>query len=568
MARMDFVLALHTHLPYVLNHGRWPHGSDWLTEAAVDSYLPLLETFRALEFEGTPTPSTMGITPVLANQLASPTFATELELFFDQRLDAARTAPATLVAAGDGVLVPVAEFWRERLTRLRRLFHDVDGDLLGAFRGLAERGRLELMTSAATHGFLPMLGRDESIQLQLEVGRSDFRRLFGLDSNGIWLPECAYRPRGVWHPVASGPPARIRRGIEEHLADYGFGFFFTDAHMARAGAPLDVYGGAAHGWPDGVVNQWTPGDPRNTPYRAYRTNAHDEAAPVGAFVRDPRSSAQVWSRTGGYPGEPWYLEFHKTRWPGGLKFWRVSERGSDLGAKASYEPQRAYAQAVEHGRHFARLLAEVAERQQSESGAEGVIVAPFDTELFGHWWFEGPEFLASAWRALRGGDSVRAVTASQHIRDFGLPHGLALAAGSWGKNGDWTMWLGPQTAWTWSEIWRVEDAFWTIAPIAIAHEAARPVLAQAARSMLLLQSSDWQFIITTGEAADYAIKRFNGHRADAHQLIHGLHQALESGEWDSVRQLADTLSRRDDLFPDVLASVQSVLAREASRGAA
>src|SRR5881409_1066178 len=139
---MDFVLALHSHLPYVLNHGRWPHGSDWLCEAALDTYLPLLERLEELEAERTPAPVTIGFTPVLANQLASPAFVQEMEAFFAQRLAMCDQAPASLAETGDAGLVPLVPFWKERLTRLRALFRSIDGDLIAAFRRLEERGRL------------------------------------------------------------------------------------------------------------------------------------------------------------------------------------------------------------------------------------------------------------------------------------------------------------------------------------------------------------------------------------------------------------------------------------------
>ena len=553
---MDFVLALHTHLPYVLNHGRWPHGSDWLCEAVLDTYLPLLETLTALEHEGTPTPVTIGITPVVGNQLESDDLRAEMALFFAQRLEAAREAPAQLKGTNDEGLIPIAHFWHERLTRLQRYYESIDGDLVATFRGLAGRGRVELISSAGTHAFLPLLADDRSIRLQLDVGRQEYRRLFNGDPQGIWLPECAYRPRGPWRPFSGVQDGPYRAGIEEHLGDFGYRFFFADAHMARAGEPLGFYGSPARrGWPTDVANQWTPGDPRNSPYRGYRVNLPGDGAPVAALIRDPRSSAQVWSRHGGYPGEQWYLEFHKTRWPGGLKFWRVSASGSDLGDKLAYEPQRAFASAVQHGRHFASLLAEVAQREQPRVGDDGVIVAPFDTELFGHWWFEGPEFLASVWRAFREQDAVRAVTAGAHIAASPLREGLALAPGSWGKNGDWSMWNGPSVAWTWPKLWHIENAFWAVAPAALGNEHARPVLAQTARSLMLAQSSDWQFIIATGEADDYAIKRFNEHVADTEGLLQGLRHGLATGEWGGVRAFSEHLGHRDKLFPDVLASV-------------
>ena len=147
---MDFVLTLHGHLPWVLHHGRWPHGSVWLCEAAFDSYLPLIEALQALEKERVPSPVTLGITPVLANQLANPSFVSEFEAYMEKRLEGAAGAPAHLSAAGDSQLVPVAKYWHERLTRLLKLFRSLDGDLIGAFRGFEDRGRIELISSAAT----------------------------------------------------------------------------------------------------------------------------------------------------------------------------------------------------------------------------------------------------------------------------------------------------------------------------------------------------------------------------------------------------------------------------------
>ncbi|HEX6106085.1 MAG TPA: hypothetical protein VFZ26_10915, partial [Gemmatimonadales bacterium] len=379
----DFVLTLHTHLPYVLNHGRWPHGSDWLCEAALDSYLPLLETLRGLERERVPAPVTMGFTPVLAAQLASPAFRVEMEAFFTQRLAACDEAPASLSTTGEGALMPLVSFWRTRLLRLRRLFHEIEADLPAAFRALEAAGRLELMGSAATHGFLPLLARDESIRLQLAVGAQEHRRVFGRAPAGCWLPECAYRPRGAWHPAPGAPRATIRRGIEEHVGDAGFRYFFVDAHLAGAGRPLGIYGdpggdptlhaASALGLPVGGAR---------SPYQAYRVS-QALGGDVSVYVRDPRASMQVWSRWQGYPGDEWYLEFHKMRWPGGLRLWRVSAAGSDLGDKRPYDPARAAGRARSHAEHFSGLLAEVA--AGDAGGRGGVIVAPFDTELFGHW---------------------------------------------------------------------------------------------------------------------------------------------------------------------------------------
>src|SRR5713226_3414797 len=288
---MDFVLALHSHLPYVLNHGRWPHGSDWLCEAALDTYLPLLERLEELAAEGTPAPLTIGFTPVLANQLASPAFAREMAAFFAQRLAACDEASAELAATGESGLVPLVAFWKSRLARLQALFRTIDANLVSAFRRLQERGRLEIIGSAATHGYLPLLARDESIRLQLAVGREEHRRLFGAAPAGCWLPECAYRPRGKWAPLGGRGEreGRVRRGIEEHVADAGFRYFFTDAHLAHAGTPLGAYSDVPLGVERFDAERHDPTSPQpagkgakaaRSPYRAYRVSGRGTRGPV------------------------------------------------------------------------------------------------------------------------------------------------------------------------------------------------------------------------------------------------------------------------------------------------
>src|SRR5256886_11740666 len=262
---------------------------------------------------------------------------------------------------------------------------------------------------------------------------------------------------------------------------------------------------------------------------------------------------QIWCRHQGYPGDEWYLECHKIRWPGGLKLWRVSGPNVGLGAKRAYEPRTALDRAADHASHFAHLLESIAQEQRQDGA--GVIVAPFDTELFGHWWFEGADFLAAMYRALRG-KSVRAVMASQHLEAHPARTALQLAEGSWGANGDHSMWLNDRTAWTWQRLAPLEDAFWKAGPRALASAAAPPVLAQAARGLPLAQSSDWPFIIPTRPLGASAGPRFTLHFDDPDPLI----KALAGGDLEAAGRLADELARRDDLFPDVLAQVAEALA--------
>jgi 1,4-alpha-glucan branching enzyme len=329
---MDLVLTLHSHLPWVLHHGRWPHGSDWLCEAAVDTYLPLLEALDRLAGAGTPAPFTIGVTPVLANQLAHPAFVTELQRFFAQRLEACDEAARAFAASGERGLVPTTQFWHARFARLHRVFERLDGGIVGTLARHARAGRVELISSAATHGFLPLLRRPESVPLQLHLGRREHRRLFGLDAAGCWLPECAYRA-----------------GLEQPVRDAGFGFFFVDSHTARAGRSLGLYG------EDVAADRPPEAGNHRSPYRTYFLHPR-QGAPVAAFVRDPESSLRVWSRHQGYPGDGNYLEFHKIRWPGGLKLWRVTDAHMDLDGKQSYDPNVARARAYKSLRAMSSLV--------------------------------------------------------------------------------------------------------------------------------------------------------------------------------------------------------------------
>ncbi|MFN8570549.1 MAG: 1,4-alpha-glucan branching protein domain-containing protein [Gemmatimonadaceae bacterium] len=560
MHQTDFVLMLHSHLPYVLNHGRWPHGSDWICEAAIDTYLPVVDLLRRLERDNIAAPVTIGFTPVLANQLEHATFQRELDEYFSQRLAACEEAPASLEETQDAHLLPLVAFWRHRLLRLRDLYRTLDGDLMGEFRRLQDKERLEITSAPATHPFLPLLGRDESIRLQLHLGRAEHRRVFGREPEGCWLPECAYRREGPWRPLPDAPPRGIRRGLETFVSEAGYRYVFVDSHMARAGLPLGIYGelfgGEAEHVSLGEAADAVQRAPR-TPYRAYRVTAPDAPVPVSALVRDPLASMQVWSRHGGYPGAAAYLEFHKIRWPGGLRLWRVSNNGTELGDKEPYQPRVARREAHTHAVHFAQLLD--AQAVTHGGATDSVMVVPFDTELFGHWWFEGPDFLGDVYATLPQYRRVRAVTASEHLDAHSTSQALRLADGSWGKDGDYSMWLNDQVAWTWPAIWAIEDAFWAVAPTALERSDLHDILAQAARAMLLLQSSDWQFIMSTGEVQDYAIRRFHGHAADARQLIAALQHGVEGRDVTAGHRLASVQHQRDNVFTTIIPSIAAAV---------
>ncbi len=560
---MHFVLTLHSHLPWVVNHGRWPHGTDWLCEAAVGTYLPLLEALEDLENDGIPAPISVGLTPVLANQLAHPTFPLELESFLRQRIRSCEEAPASLRATGSAELIPLVAWWTDRFKGLLDRVRSLDGDLLGALRALEERGRLETFSSAATHGLLPLLAREESIRLQLHIGRSEHRRLLGRDPQGCWLPECAYDPGGTWSPSPEIRRADERRPLADLLSELGYRYFLIDAHMAGVGLPPLTYGGGADRSPNpgtesrgrekGAAESASPG---GSPHRAFRVPT-SSGAPIAALVREPRAASQVWSRHHGYPGDGAYLEFHKILWPGGLRLWRVTDKGKSLGEKEPYGPHEACERARTHARHFAGLLDRI--RRDAGLGPSDVAVAPFDTELFGHWWFEGVGFLGQLFRALPEEPGVITVSASEHLDSFPPQATLEPLAGTWGAGGDFSMWLNADTRWTWERLWPLEEAFWEVAPKALRRPDREEILAQATRQLLLAQSSDWQFMITTGEVPDYAERRFAAHCNDLESLLPGLDPEANAGEIRVARARAGVLAQRDDLFPAVLDSLRKVV---------
>ena len=540
---MRFVLILHSHLPWVVHHGRWPHGSDWLSEAAVDTYLPLLAMLEAAERDGRPTPFTLGITPILAAQLAEPAFRTELAGWLAHRMDALAGAEEDLRATGDEELLPLVAHWAQHLASLEALWHRLDHDLIAAFRRHADAGRLELISSAATHGFLPLLGRDESIRLQLLAGRAEHLRHFGHVPTGCWVPECAYRPRGPWQPWPTAPARADRVGIEAHLRFAGFRWFTVDAHLAQAGEAAEMYAEQAT----------RPVDPTvRSSYRAYEvgTRPGGRGRPVHVVVRDPETTAQVWSRHGGYPGDGRYLEFHKIRYPSGLRYWAVTDVEADLGHKAAYDPTAARVAVRLHAAHMHQVLQQIAAARQPGDGA---IVAPFDTELFGHWWHEGVDFLGELFTTFATADGVPPSTAGDWLVTSPPQTTITMDAGSWGANGDFSMWIGPETAWTWERLWPLEERFWNAVPGALARPEWGPVLEQAARELLLAQSSDWQFIISTGAAGDYATERFVGHCDALAQLL----AALEDPRADvmAARRHAAALARTDGPFPSLLGAI-------------
>ncbi len=190
-----FTFVLHSHLPYARQAGRWPHGEEWLHEAAAETYVPLLDSLNRLQQEGVPARLTLTLTPILLEQLADDLVRANFLTYLDEKVEAATADIPRFEKAGDAHFAYLAGFYRDWYAGIRRSFVErYDGNLVPAFRRLQDAGVIEVVTCAATHGYLPLLDRDEFDQPAVADGGRSAPPAFRTRPRAIWLPECAYRP--------------------------------------------------------------------------------------------------------------------------------------------------------------------------------------------------------------------------------------------------------------------------------------------------------------------------------------------------------------------------------------
>ena len=493
MVAGSLALILHAHLPFV-RHPEHPEflEEEWLFEAITETYLPLLDVFHGLADEGVPFRIAMSLTPTLGHMLRDPLLQSRYERHLER---------LTALAEGelarheqDPALQRIARFYLLRLMRAREWWTDRwKRDLVAAFAALEQRGCIEFIACAATHGFLPLMEREQSVRAQVSLGVEAHREMFGRDPRGMWLPECAFAP-----------------GLDNVLAENGIRWFVLDSHGLTLGRPTPRFG------------TYMP-----------------VFAPSGTavFGRDRHSSRQVWDAAGGYPGDPVYRDFYRDagwdmperefqRWfPGsqrrftGLKCHRVT--GAE--PKELYDREAAMQRAAEHARHFFDARARQAGRVRRATRIAPFIVSPFDAELFGHWWFEGPEWLAAFLReAARNPAALRLETPGDFLAANDTLQVVEPAPSTWGDGGFHSVWLDESNAWIYPALHAAEEAmglvadtFSMISDIAPVEERA---LRQLVRELLLAQSSDWAFLIRTGTASAYATRRTNEHLSRFHTL--------------------------------------------------
>lgn len=547
-------IILHSHLPYVLGHGTWPHGTDWLFEAASETYIPLLIEFEKLIEEDIPFKMSISITPILCEQLEHRFFAGGFINYLEQKISSARQNREVFHAIGENELAKLAEMWESEFFKIRVFFEDnLGSSIIGGFKRLQDEGRIEIITCAATHGYLPLLGTDESVIAQIRTGVSSYERFFDKKPDGIWLPECAYRPAYNWKPPVDDWPTFDRIGVEEALFDESILWTTVDSHLLVGGETMGVYIDRY----ESLKALWArfsekyspaPCDSEKTTLIPYIISSPGKSAGCAVLFRDADTGLQVWSGEYGYPGNPAYLEFHKKHFPGGHRYWRVTNAKADLADKEIYHPEWITDTIAEQASHFVSLV-----ENKLENG--GVLTAPFDAELFGHWWFEGPRWLSEVARRVAKNNKIGMTTGSEAIRENPPKEVLALPEGSWGQGGFHFIWLNEWTEWTWRKIYKAEYRFkelikkWAEKG---SDAQIEKILIQTARELLLLESSDWQFLISTWSARDYAENRILFHY-DAFDKLAGYSEKLLDGQklTHEERTRFSLLAEQDNPFPDL-----------------
>lgn len=517
----DLALILHAHLPFV-RHPEHEHflEEEWFFEAITETYIPLLRMMQRLVDDAVPFKITMSITPTLCAMLQDRLLRERYVRHLDLLIDLATREKKR--NRRHAQLYKLACFYFELFSENRRLFLDEwKRDLLSMFRELRQTGALEIIASAATHGLLPIVQQQSSqaARAQVLIGRDAYVEVFGEEPSGFWLPECAYAA-----------------GLENILQEANLRWFVLDAHGLLFGKPR--------------------------PCRSVYAPCYTPAGPA-AFTRDSDLSRQVWSAHKGYPGDPAYREFYRDigfdlpmghlgpiargmRKFSGVKYHRITGHGDH---KQLYDRVAAENAATKHAIHFLEQCRQQI-REIGDLVFEPIIVAPFDAELFGHWWFEGPIFLEQFIRHAATERDLRLTTPSEYLAAHPTQQIIEPAASTWGENGHLAVWLDPSNAWIYPHLHAATLRMCDIArqyaaKAANVMDTADRVLKQLARELLLAQSSDWAFLMKNGTAREYATKRTIDHLARFNRL----HDQFVTNNLNE--EFLSDCEWRDNIFPNV-----------------
>jgi len=510
----ELALVLHTHLPHLSGHGVWPVGEEWLLQAWGTSWLPVTQALERLAQDGHRDVLTLSVTPTTAWQLSDPRLADELSAWLGAAMWRSEEQRWHHLM-GPGVTGLASHWWRHfrdlgeyHATVQRR------GGLLAVWDALADAGVIELLAGPATHPYLPLEADPRLIDAQLMTGIGAHRS-WTRWTGGLWPPELGYRPAGaVGDPTrpplrvdADGTPELVRDGpvlpgLEEHYERHGVTHIMVDGPTLIRAA-----GGEERDWtrrPDAVP----PG--REAPEEVLHDGVRIGDSEVVAFGRDLSVAYHVWSPTEGYPGNGWYLDHHATGGFGVHRSWRVTDRTSAPDAKEPYIPARAIAQVGVDADHF---VAAVRETLGQRPG--GVVVAAYDTELFGHWWHEGPRWLEQVLRLVAEDATLRTTTLASRAARRPPDRRLELPESSWGYAKGHASWATDETRPLWIMLREATE----LARRTLADGRGAPEQREAvAREVALLHASDWPFMMTRGRSPGYARDRVQGHADGVRRL--------------------------------------------------
>ena len=479
-------LVLHAHLPFI----RHPEHEtfleeNWLFEAITDTYIPLIEVFDRLIDDGVDFRITVSLSPTLLNMLRDELLVSRFLKHLDKLTTLARMEVER--TKSDERTNKLSIMYLDRFTRAKGVFSEkYNNDLVSAFKRFQDLGKVEVITCCATHGYLPLMDLYKpAIKAQVKVAVDTYSEMFGKPPKGIWLPECAYQP-----------------GHDAILAEFGISYFFVETHGIMFGAPRPRYG-------------------VHSPYLC--------DSGVAVFGRDMESSKAVWSSKEGYPGDHSYREYYRdlgfdldydyikpfingdgTRVNTGIKYHRIT---GDSDFKDLYDRQAAMATADSHAANFMFNREKQIEHLSGLMDRKPIIVSPYDAELFGHWWFEGPEWMEAFLRKMdQEQDTVKTITPGEYLGLYDKYPVMKPSMSSWGYKGYSEVWLDGCNDWIYRHIHKIAELMISDAR---EHKNAtgieKRVLNQMARELLLAQSSDWAFIIKTGTFTEYAVNRTREH---------------------------------------------------------
>lgn len=486
MAKGYLNLVLHAHLPFV-RHPEYSDSfeEDWYYEAITETYLPLLLVMEKLLQENIDYRITFTVSPPLMEMLADPFLQDRYQKHLEKLIELSEKEVHRTQNEPDfnSLAKMYLQLYRDNY---RRYMEDYHRDLVSGFRRLLDSGKVEIITCGATHGFLPLMEQHpEAVRAQIQVAANNYRKHLGRDPKGIWLPECGYFP-----------------GAEKFLKEAGISYFYLDTHGILFAKPRPAYGIYAPVYcPNGTA----------------------------AFGRDPESSKQVWSSKEGYPGDFDYREFYRDigydlpldyirpyihesgqRINTGIKYYRIT---GVTDHKDPYNPDWAREKAALHAGNFMHNREKQVDFLASVINRAPVIVAPYDAELYGHWWFEGPQFLDFLFRKMHFDQhNVKPILAAEYINLYPENQIVQPIMSSWGYKGYAEFWLENSNDWIYRHLhWAAKKMTETADRFTNPDPLQRRALNQMARELLLAQSSDWAFIMKTGTHVEYARNRTKTH---------------------------------------------------------